>query len=340
VSWLPGALVTSRITAAGVIHDRHESPLDEAEWAFGPAAAASATLPALIGFIGQHPAYDNVPRGVLLFAGEMDAPAPVPAPVITCATRNVDGTITLHWLPVPGVLGISIELELEDGTFRPIAVASSDAAMATVSTAGLEGSTVRIRAWNAAGLSEPSGIAPSLPAPEAFVQSTAKACPGVPFELSASLIGTPPFNVYWSDGVFQTNIHGYTASRLVTLDHDATLAVVSVTDASCVGSNARRATYVSVGNLPVLEGQTTAVRVKRDEAAALSVATRTANVHFAWFEGARGDTTHPVGGNAPTYTTPPATRPMQYWVRLTTVCGSTDSAAMTVDLNGTRRAVR
>jgi hypothetical protein len=341
VAWLSRVLITLRITPAGVLHGKHGFPLDAAESATGPVLTASATLPALVGFVGQHPDYDNVPRGVLLFAGEVDAPrAPPPAPAITCATRNVDGTITLHWLPVSNVLGISIELELQDGTFRPIAVAASDATTATVSTAELEGSTVRIRAWNAAGLSAPSGIAASLPAPEAFLQSTAKACPGVPFELSASLVGTPPFNVYWSDGVFQTNVHGYTASRLVTLDHDATLAVVSVTDASCAGSNARRATHISVGALPVLDGQTTAVRVKRDEAAALSVATSTSNVHFAWFEGARGDTTHPVGANAPTYTTPPATRPMQYWVRLTTPCGTTDSAAMTVDLNGKRRAVR
>jgi hypothetical protein len=83
-----------------------------------------------------------------------------------------------------------------------------------------------------------------------------------------------------------------------------------------------------------------ALGAAREQTTTLSVMTSTQGTRFTWYEGTRGDTSHPVGRNASTFTTPPATRTMQYWVRLTTACGSIDSGGMTVALNGRRRAVR
>jgi hypothetical protein len=79
--------------------------------------------------------------------------------------------------------------------------------------------------------------------------------------------------------------------------------------------------------------------VARGETTTLHVTAATNDVAFAWFAGARGDTSHRVGSNAPTFTTPAVTEPLHYWVRLTTACGSIDSDAMDVALNGRRRAV-
>lgn len=91
--------------------------------------------------------------------------------------------------------------------------------------------------------------------------------------------------------------------------------------------------------MPRIQRQTTNVRVTRDQTATLSV-TSIPGTRFTWYEGTRGDTTHPIGRNASTFTTPPATRTMQYWVRLTTACGTIDSENMTVTIEGKRRAAR
>jgi hypothetical protein len=46
---------------------------------------------------------------------------------------------------------------------------------------------------------------------------------------------------------------------------------------------------------------------------------------YAWFEGSPSDTSHPVGSNSPTFTTPPITSLKSYWVRVTNTCGSVNA---------------
>jgi hypothetical protein len=334
-------LVSGRILPDGTAQRTNEMVLDVLDVARKPVVAANATLPPLVGFVGQLFTYDHVSRAAILFVGESDDPAAVPpAPVITCATRNPDQTISVRWRPVADVLGISIELQLPDETFRAIGVASADAVSATVSTPDLDGSAVRIRTWNGEGVSEPSAIASSFPAPEAILQDTATACAGVPFTLSAALIGSAPFTVRWSDGVVQSDVNASSVSRQLTLDRDTTLSIVSVTDASCEAGNVPEAMSIRVVAAPVIETQPRTVNVAREQTATLNVVSSTNAVRYAWFEGARGDTSRPVGGNSSSFTTPGVTRTMQYWVRLTSDCGSVDSEGMTVALHGRRRAVR
>jgi hypothetical protein len=43
---------------------------------------------------------------------------------------------------------------------------------------------------------------------------------------------------------------------------------------------------------------------------------------FAWFDGALNDTSHPVGTNSNTFTTPPITATKSYWVRVSNTCGN------------------
>jgi hypothetical protein len=98
-------------------------------------------------------------------------------------------------------------------------------------------------------------------------------------------------------------------------------------------------TQIRVGEAPIVEAQSSIVRVPRDHSATLNVVTAAEDAYFEWFEGARGDTTHRVGVNTATFTTPPVTGTKYYWVRLTTGCGIVDSESMTVTLSGRRRAV-
>jgi len=67
-------------------------------------------------------------------------------------------------------------------------------------------------------------------------------------------------------------------------------------------------------------------------------ATLTANVTggtgpftYAWFDGALNDTSHPVGTNNSSFTTPPITATKDYWVRVSNACGNvTGTASVTV----------
>jgi hypothetical protein len=207
-AWLlqGGKLKTARIEAGGTLSDPHEVEVS----ADRPVLAANATRPVLAGFTGRFVPYDDVPRAVLAFPHDLSADALSTQPSIVCATRNEDDTITVRWQHAGDALGIAIELELSDGTFREIGVAAADATMATVSTAGLAGSAVRVRAWNEAGVSAPSAVASSLPAPEAVLPPSMNACAGVELVLTATLHGAPPFRVRWSDGVEQTGVNAHT----------------------------------------------------------------------------------------------------------------------------------
>jgi len=58
---------------------------------------------------------------------------------------------------------------------------------------------------------------------------------------------------------------------------------------------------------------------------------------YQWYEGPAGIVTKPVGSDSPTFTTIPLTASTQFWVRVSNVCGSTDSAAIAVTIIGSRR---
>lgn len=70
------------------------------------------------------------------------------------------------------------------------------------------------------------------------------------------------------------------------------------------------------------------------------IATGTAALQYQWFAGLHGDTTTPVGTNAPAFVSEKLFKTAFFWVRVTNACGSADSAAakITVPL-GRRRAV-
>jgi hypothetical protein len=62
-----------------------------------------------------------------------------------------------------------------------------------------------------------------------------------------------------------------------------------------------------------------------------------------WFQGAKGDSSRPVGPG-PVFTTPVLTQTTQFWARITNSCGSVDSDAATITVTARpaarRRAVR
>jgi hypothetical protein len=156
----PSTVGTAVVTMAGAVDNAVLLPLDTAESATAPAISAAPGMPALLGYVDVHPANDSRSRSALLFRSEFVAPRPaIPSPPSVMGASRIDqSTIDVRWLPSAGGLGTAVELQLDDGTYRTIGVAGSAASSARFSLAGLQGSAVRLRAWNAAGLSDASAL--------------------------------------------------------------------------------------------------------------------------------------------------------------------------------------
>ncbi len=151
-----------RVTPAGAVKETVMLPLDDGESASNPAIATSPGMPALVGYLDVHPAYEGRSRGALLFNSEftpslLAAPSP---PSVNGALRVDQNTIDVRWQPSADVFGTAVELQLEDGAFRMIGVAGGGTSSGRFSLAGLQGSAIRLRSWSAAGLSEGSTSVP------------------------------------------------------------------------------------------------------------------------------------------------------------------------------------
>lgn len=158
----PNVVGTVRVTTAGAVKDMAMLPLDDGESAANSTIATSPSMATLVGYLNLHPAYDGRSRGAFLFSTEFTASLraiPLP-PSVTGALRIDQNTIDVRWQPAAGAMGTSVELQLEDGGYRTIGVAGGGTSSARFSLAGLQGSGVRLRAWNAAGLSEASAPIP------------------------------------------------------------------------------------------------------------------------------------------------------------------------------------
>ena len=82
--------------------------------------------------------------------------------------------------------------------------------------------------------------------------------------------------------------------------------------------------------------------VRGGQTATLSVtATGTADLRYQWYQGVSGDTSTPVGGDEPAFTTLPLVSTADFWVRVSNSCGTTDSAAATITVGrGVRRRLQ
>ncbi|MFI5142495.1 MAG: leucine-rich repeat domain-containing protein [Thermoanaerobaculales bacterium] len=82
---------------------------------------------------------------------------------------------------------------------------------------------------------------------------------------------------------------------------------------------------------PSITSQPQSQSIQSGQTATLSVvATGTTPLSYQWYRGSSGDTSHPVGSNASTFTTPALTATTSYWVQVSNSCGHADSATATV----------
>jgi hypothetical protein len=123
--------------------------------------ASSPGMPAIVGYVDLHPAYEGKSRGAFLFSSELEPSVSIPSPPAVIGALRIDqNTIDIRWQPAAGAIGTSVELQLEDGGYRTVGVAGGTVGSARFSLAGLQGSAIRLRAWNTAGLYDPSASVP------------------------------------------------------------------------------------------------------------------------------------------------------------------------------------
>jgi hypothetical protein len=178
------------------------------------------------------------------------------------------------------------------------------------------------------------GYAEIFPSPDADLGADLRGCIGIPARLRIDLTGTPPFTVRWSDGLVQSGIQTHTVTRKVTIDDYRTYTIDSVFDALCIRDDMHERIRVIGSTVPVIDSQSHHVQVRKGQTAVLTVSTSTLGVSYQWFEGNAGDTTSPIDNHSATFRTPVLERNAHYWVRLTTSCGSTDSAQIIAQVTG------
>src|SRR5205085_10011794 len=80
------------------------------------------------------------------------------------------------------------------------------------------------------------------PTPAAAVSGGGTFCAGGSATISATLTGTAPFAITWSDGVTQNVASGTTTSRTVSPSSTTTYTITSISDANCSGTASGSAT--------------------------------------------------------------------------------------------------
>ena len=137
---------------------------------------------------------------------------------------------------------------------------------------------------------------------------------------AAGTVLTSPDGTAWtpqaSGTMFQLSGIAWSGTTLVAVGDSGTV-LTSSCPAACVA--------------PSITAQPQGKTIARGQTAALSVtATGTAPLAYHWYQGSAGDTSHPVGSNAASYTTAALTTTTAYWVRVSNSCGHADSVAATV----------
>jgi beta-lactamase superfamily II metal-dependent hydrolase/fibronectin type 3 domain-containing protein len=270
---------------------------------------------------------------------ETVCPPPPPVTAIITADDTVCTGSTGNVATASATGATNFQWSIVNGT-----ITSGQGTASITYTAGVSGNiTLTVVTTNASGCEVATADSESVAIsqlPTAALPPTIQACLGSTVDVTAELFGTAPFTVLWSDGVLQTNILTNQATRSITVNGDTVLSIDEISDASCTNDNPNAHVNIVAEELPVITDQTRHVRIASGNTVTLNVTTPTPNVTVEWFQGTFGDTSHPVGTDSTSYTTPALTRTTHYWFRLSNGCGTVDSQPITVTVAGRSRAVR
>jgi hypothetical protein len=250
---------------------------------------------------------------------------------ITLTANAVGGSgITYTWFrgATPGVDGTQV------GTGSPF------------TTLITETTTFWVRARNSCGNSSVSDLVPASPCglPSIVTQPADVTINSGARANLTIVLGGPGSTVEWFAGA--------PPNKAVSVGTGETVSVGPLTVASTFwaavknscGEIASRTVTVTISEClpPAITVQPATSGITAGQPVSLAVvATGTATLAYQWYLGESGDTSVPVGTNAPAFTSDPLLRDAKFWVRVTNGCGSSDSVAVIVRVSPTRRhAVR
>lgn len=275
-------------------------------------------------------------------------------PPVTIASQSGDVTIlegklvTLSVAASGGTLSVQWYLGTSGVTTSPIAGATS----ASLTLQPAKSTSYWLRASNTCGSSADSStititVVP-CDAPKIKVQPAGgDIVTGNGATLFAAVTGTQPITYQWYDGTFPDT------SRLANDGTSATLAVPPLvapvsywlhvsSECGAADSATAHLTIVTSCTPPAIAVQPHDQSVASGSIAIVSAGATGPSLTYQWYQGPLFDFTHPLGGSAPSVVTPAITGATQFWVRITSPCGSVDSTVATVSVAtvARRRAVR
>jgi hypothetical protein len=170
--------------------------------------------------------------------------------------------------------------------------------------------------------------------PTATVSGGGAICPGSSATITATLTGTAPWSVTWSDNVTQPVSSGTTATRSVSPSSTTNYTVTSVSDAaSCPRAGSGTAT-VTVNVPASITTQPSNKTTTRNTSVTLTVvAAGTSPISYQWF---KGNGTAISGATSSSYTTSfPSKGTNTFYVEVWNACHTTHvkSTTVTVTVN-------
>jgi hypothetical protein len=147
--------------------------------------------------------------------------------------------------------------------------------------------------------------------------------------------GTKPEQYQWFEGAPQDTsspvLNATGASFTTPFLVSTTSYWVRITnDCGTIDSASAQLNVVSTCRPAVILAQPTDQTVNAGSAATLNVVANGTSLVYQWYQGPVFDFTKPVGGSSPTFITPPLTTSTQFWLRITSPCGSVNSVTVTV----------
>jgi len=148
--------------------------------------------------------------------------------------------------------------------------------------------------------------------------------------------GSAPLRYQWYEGPRGDTSHPVPNASLASmttptlLSGSATYWLRITNDCASIDSDAVTMTVTGSCNAPAIVSQPSTVGVPSGSSARLTIAATGASLSYQWYQGPLLDFTKPVGRSSPTLITAPVTAATQYWVRVSSACGTVSSATISV----------
>jgi Ig-like domain CHU_C associated len=182
----------------------------------------------------------------------------------------------------------------------------------------------------------------NAPAIQSATATPPTATPGQTVTLSVAATGTGITDQWYAGNPGDTSSplpNGNAATVTVTPQATTTywVRVSSGCSTATADSGAVVVTVSAACVPPEIVQPQNAVAIYGSAATLAVTATAGTNLHYAWFQGAKFDVSHPVGTDSPTLTTAPITQDTQFFVNVSNGCGNVNSETITVNVEFPRR---